>query len=87
MCSVAYLTSLQHAKRLAKRKVSADIRSKQHPPVVHICRIPHRILLDLGDAEKRLLADNGLPVINEVRAAEGAGEQLSSRIMLEDHAL
>ena len=59
-----------------------DIRSEQHPPVVHISSTLRSIRFDLFDGKKCFLADLVLPVLDEVRPAETAGQQLPSRPMV-----
>lgn len=64
------MPSLQHAKRLSKRQMSTDVRSKQHPPIIHICYIFDRIVLDLANRQECLFSDNRLPILNKVRSTK-----------------
>lgn len=54
-----------------------DIRSKQHPPVVHIGCALHSICFNLVDSQKRFLTDFVLPILYKIRPTERARQQLS----------
>lgn len=74
-----YMSCLQHTEGLSKSQMRTDIGSEQHPPVVHISGTLRSIRFDLSDGKKCFLADLVLPVLDEVRPAETAGQQLPSR--------
>jgi hypothetical protein len=73
------MSCLQHTEGLSKSQMRTDIRSEQHPPVVHISSALRSIRFDLFDGKKCFLADFVLPVLDQVRSAETAGQQLPSR--------
>lgn len=75
-----YLTSLQHAKRLSEGQVSSDIRSQQHPPIVHISRTFFvGIVFNLRHAKLGFIAHCRFPMRHQIRLAERSCQQFSPR--------